>query len=69
MPSLQRYSSHGRTYWRIVESFRRSDGKPTVRVLMHLGKAEQLLARVAPPSACARYPLGPPMPPSPWPPN
>ncbi len=46
MPSLQRYSSHGRTYWRIVESFRRSDGKPSVRVLMHLGKAEQLLARL-----------------------
>jgi len=46
MPSLQRYSSHGRTYWRIVESFRRSDGKPTVRVLMHLGNAEQLLARL-----------------------
>jgi transposase len=46
MPSLQRYSSHGRTYWRIVESFRRPDGKPTVRVLMHLGKAEELLSRL-----------------------
>jgi transposase len=46
MPSLQRYSSHGQTYWRIVESFRRPDGKPTVRVLMHLGKAEELLRRL-----------------------
>jgi transposase len=46
VPSLQRYSSHGQTYWRIVESFRRPDGKPTVRVLMHLGKADELLARL-----------------------
>jgi transposase len=46
MPSLQRYSSHGQSYWRIVESFRRPDGKPTVRVLMHLGKAEELLSRL-----------------------
>jgi transposase len=46
MASLQRYSSHGQTYWRIVESFRRPDGKPAVRVLMHLGKAEELLARL-----------------------
>jgi transposase len=46
MPSLQRYSSHGQIYWRIVESFRRTDGKPSVRVLMHLGKAEELLSRL-----------------------
>lgn len=46
MPSLQRFSSHGQTYWRIVESYRRPDGRPTVRVLMHLGKAEALLARL-----------------------
>lgn len=46
MPSLQRYSSHGQIYWRIVESFRRPDGKPSVRVLMHLGKAEELLSRL-----------------------
>lgn len=46
MPSLQRYSSHGQLYWRIVESYRRADGKPTVRVLMHLGKAQDLLARL-----------------------
>jgi transposase len=46
MASLQRYSSHGQIYWRIVESFRRPDGKPSVRVLMHLGKAEELLSRL-----------------------
>ncbi len=46
MPSLQRYSSNGQIYWRIVESFRRPDGKPSVRVLQHLGKAEDLLARL-----------------------
>jgi transposase len=46
MASLQRYSSHGQPYYRIVESFRRSDGKPAVRVLAHLGKADDLLARL-----------------------
>ena len=46
MASLQRYSSHGITYYRIVESYRRLDGKPTVRALLHLGKAEDLLARL-----------------------
>jgi len=46
MASLQRFSSHGQAYWRIVESFRRPDGRPTVRVLMHLGKADQLLSRL-----------------------
>lgn len=46
MASLQRYSSHGQLYFRIVESFRRSDGKPAVRVLAHLGKADDLLARL-----------------------
>lgn len=46
MPSLQRYSSNRQSYWRIVESFRRPDGKPSVRVLMHLGKATDLLARL-----------------------
>ena len=46
MASLQRYSSHGQPYYRIVESFRRSDGKPAVRVLAHLGKADDLLARI-----------------------
>lgn len=46
MASLQRTSSRGHKYWRIVESYRRADGKPTVRTLMHLGKAEELLARL-----------------------
>ena len=46
MAWLQRYSSHGITYYRIVESYRRLDGKPTVRALLHLGKAEDLLARL-----------------------
>jgi phage gp46-like protein len=46
MASLQRYSSHGLTYYRIVESYRRPDGQPTVRALLHLGKAEDLLARL-----------------------
>lgn len=45
--SLQRFTSHGQSYWRIVESYRRADGRPTVRVLAHLGKAETLLARLA----------------------
>ena len=46
MASLQRVGSEGRSYWRIVQSFRRADGKPAVRVLMHLGKADDLLARL-----------------------
>jgi transposase len=46
MPSLQPYQSHGHTYYRIVESFRRPDGKPALRVLLHLGKADDLLARL-----------------------
>lgn len=46
MASVQPYSSHGHRYWRIVESYRRRDGKPAVRVLCHLGKAEDLLARL-----------------------
>lgn len=46
MASLQRFTSHGQSYWRIVESYRRKDGRPTVRVLAHLGKVEQLLSRL-----------------------
>jgi transposase len=46
MPSLQRFSSSGHTYWRIVESYRRKDGRPTVRTLMYLGKADDLLAKL-----------------------
>ncbi|HZD91230.1 MAG TPA: IS1634 family transposase [Pseudolabrys sp.] len=46
MASLQRYSSRGRRYWRLVESYRRPDGRPGIRVLEHLGKADDLLARL-----------------------
>jgi len=45
MASLQRYQSHGRRYYRIVESFRQ-DGKPRIRVLAHLGRAEEILRLV-----------------------
>jgi hypothetical protein len=73
MASLQRYSSHGITYYRIVESYRRPGGKPTVRVLFHLGKAEDLLARLrrgsGPPWGCVPSLPGPPTPPSAWPRN
>jgi len=44
--SIQRFSTHGHSYWRIVESYRRPDGKPAIRTLMHLGKADDLLARL-----------------------
>jgi len=47
MASIQRFTSHGQPYYRIVESYRRPDGRPTVRTLVHLGKAEALLARLA----------------------
>jgi transposase len=46
MASLQRFSSNGHTYWRIVESYRRKDGRPTVRTLMYLGKVDDLLAKL-----------------------
>ncbi|MCZ2146479.1 MAG: IS1634 family transposase [Bryobacterales bacterium] len=42
MASLQAYQSHGRRYYRIVESFRR-DGKPHLRVVAHLGRVEDIL--------------------------
>lgn len=42
MASLQAYQSHGRRYYRLVESFRQ-DGKPHIRVLAHLGRAEDVL--------------------------
>jgi transposase len=44
MASLQAFQSHGRRYYRIVESFRKN-GKPHIRVLAHLGRAEDLLRR------------------------
>ena len=42
MASLQPYQSHGHRYYRLVESFRK-DGKPHIRVLAHLGRAEDIL--------------------------
>src|SRR5271165_4316855 len=42
MASLQAYQSHGHRYYRIVESFRQ-DGKPRLRVVAHLGRAEDIL--------------------------
>ncbi len=45
MASLQAFQSHGRRYYRIVESFRQ-DGKPHIRVLAHLGRAEDVLRLV-----------------------
>jgi len=44
MASLQAYQSHGISYFRIVESFRR-DGKPAIRVLAHLGRVDDILRR------------------------
>jgi transposase len=46
MASLQRFSSHGRVYWRLVESYRRPDGRPAIRTLAHLGRPDDLLARL-----------------------
>ncbi len=45
MASLQPYRSHGRRYYRIVESFRQN-GKPRIRVLAHLGRADDILRRL-----------------------
>jgi transposase len=40
--SLQAYTSHGIRYYRIVESFR-NNGKPSIRVLAHLGRVDDIL--------------------------
>jgi transposase len=45
MASLQRFRVKGHSYWRIVES-RRVNGRPTIRVVAYLGKADDLLARL-----------------------
>jgi transposase len=45
MASLQRFRVKGHSYWRIVES-RRINGKPGIRVVAYLGKADDLLARL-----------------------
>jgi hypothetical protein len=42
--SLQAYTSHGIRYYRIVESFRK-EGKPSIRVLAHLGRVDEILRR------------------------
>lgn len=42
MASLQAYQSHGRRYYRIVESFRQN-GRPRIRVVAHLGRVEDIL--------------------------
>src|ERR1700722_5287011 len=44
MASLQAYTSHGIQYYRIVESFR-NHGKPSIRVLAHLGRVGEILQR------------------------
>jgi transposase len=46
MPSLQRFRVKGHSYWRIVES-RRVNGRPGIRVVAYLGKADDLLARLS----------------------
>ena len=43
MPSLQKYTTRGRKYWRIVESYR-DGGRPKIRVIKHLGTVANLLA-------------------------
>ncbi len=43
MACLQAYQSHGIRYWRIVEPYRKEDGKPTLRVLAHLGRVDDIL--------------------------
>jgi transposase len=45
MASIQRVRVRGYSYWRIVES-RRVNGKPRIFVIAHLGKADDLLARL-----------------------
>jgi len=44
MASLQAYQSHGIQYYRIVESFR-NNGQPSIRVLAHLGRVDDILLR------------------------
>ena len=46
MATIQPRKSHGHKYWYIVES-RRVNGKPRPVVLAYLGKAEDLLHRLA----------------------
>lgn len=53
MATIQPKTSHGHKYWYIVES-RRVNGKPRPVVLAYLGKAEDLLRRLAGLNADAR---------------
>lgn len=46
MASLQRYTSGGRSYWRIVESYR-DNGRPKIRLVKHLGSTDDILALLA----------------------
>jgi len=46
MASLQRVRVRGHSYWRIVES-RRVNGRPGIRVVAYLGKADDLLTRLS----------------------
>jgi hypothetical protein len=39
---LQAYQSHGISYYRIVESFRKN-GEPALRVVAHLGRVDDIL--------------------------
>jgi transposase len=45
MPSLQRYTVKGKSYYRIVES-KRINGKPRAIPVMHIGTAEALIKRL-----------------------
>jgi transposase len=47
MSSLQSYSTHGKRYYRIVESYRDERGRPRLRVLHHLGTTQKLLERLS----------------------
>jgi hypothetical protein len=68
MASLQAYQSHGRRYYRIVESFRQN-AKPRLRVVAHLGRVEDTQLRGqttrAPPALPVRCGMTPPGPPKP----
>lgn len=53
MASLQPYQSHGISYYRIVESFRKN-GKPAIRVVAHLGRVDDILKRYQQQQAAVR---------------
>ncbi len=47
MASLQPYTSGGKRYYRIVESYRDENKQPRIRVLRHLGTADNLVRMLA----------------------